>query len=55
MESLALDPSNENVVYAALGNGKYLSSGVYISVDQGASWQVTGLSGIDIYGNDNYR
>lgn len=43
-ESLALDPSNPDVVYAALGRYDYLTpSDVYKSTDRGETWTPTGL------------
>lgn len=59
VESLALDPADPDVIYAALG--KYLprpalslASAVYKSLDRGKSWNRTGLS-IPRGGNKNWR
>ncbi|MBB6695531.1 fibronectin type III domain-containing protein [Cohnella xylanilytica] len=43
-ESIAIDPSNPNVVYAALGKYDYLQpSDIYKSTDRGETWTATGL------------
>ena len=92
VESIAVDPTNVNVVYAAFGNSKsditgvypqlgiWLSSFVffvlfsflfhffvlffffvslilrrYASTNQGNTWTKTGLSGIAVLGNADYR
>lgn len=59
VESLAVDPSNPEVVYAALG--KYLPrpwlalrSAVYRSGDRGRTWTATGLS-VAMGGNEDWR
>ena len=50
-----MDRANPKIVYAAFGNGKFATSGIYKSADQGATWLPTGLQYIYIYGNGDYR
>jgi hypothetical protein len=56
-ESIALDPSDPNVVFAAVGNGKSngdTQSALIKSVDRGANWRVL-KTDIDIFGNNDWR
>ncbi|RCX21679.1 fibronectin type III domain protein [Fontibacillus phaseoli] len=44
-ESIALDPSDPNIIYAALGRYDYLKpSDIYKSTDRGENWSPTGLT-----------
>jgi xyloglucan-specific exo-beta-1,4-glucanase len=57
VESLAVDPSDPNIVFAAVGNGKTGSdtqSALLKSIDRGTSWRIL-KTDIDIYGNNNWR
>jgi hypothetical protein len=57
VESLAVDPSDPNIVFAAVGNGKTgpdTQSALLKSIDRGTSWRIL-KTDIDIYGNNNWR
>ncbi len=57
VESLALDPNDENTIYIACGNSQYTTDmlgAVYKSTDGGLSWKMTGLRKV-FYGSHPMR
>jgi len=57
VESMAIDPANPTVVYAAVDGTNGAGGEILRSANQGSTWQATGLETNKIYiaGNDPYR
>ena len=54
VESVAIDPSDANLVYMATGDHD-ASGKIFRSANRGASWTQMGLSGVYVGGNDGNR
>lgn len=55
VESLNVDPSNPNILYAAVGRNIGGRKEILRSTDKGASWTETGWYGGEMFGNGDYR